>query len=83
MMRHCRQHTLACRHGWGRWTSNFNFLTTHLWKCLNGCSDRPLPRVSKEVLLKSVAQEISTCVMSCFQIPLSICQKMRQPISNF
>ncbi|VAI29049.1 unnamed protein product [Triticum turgidum subsp. durum] len=64
-------------------TSNFNFLPGRIWKRLNGCSDRPLSRAGKEVLLKSVAQAIPTYVMSCFQIPLSICEKMRQPISNF
>jgi hypothetical protein len=64
-------------------TSNFNFLTGRLWKHLNGWSDRPLSRVGKEVLLKSVAQSIPTYVMSCFQIPLTICEKMRKPLSNF
>lgn len=64
-------------------TSNFNFLTGRLWKRLNGWNDRPLSRAGKEVLLKSVAQAIPTYVMSCFQIPASICENMRRPISNF
>jgi hypothetical protein len=62
--------------------SNFNFLTGRLWKHLNGWSDRPLSRAGKETLLKSVAQAIPTYVMSCFQIPLSICERMRKAISN-
>ena len=64
-------------------TGSFNFLTGRLWKKLNGWNDRPISRVGKEVLLKSVAQAIPTYVMSCFQIPSTICNNMRKPISNF
>jgi hypothetical protein len=64
-------------------TSNFNFLTGRLWKRLNGCTDRPLSRAGKEIFLKSVAQAIPTYVMSCFRIPISICEKLQRPISNF
>lgn len=68
----------------GRSPSNsFNFLTGRLWKQLNGWSDRPLSRAGKEVLLKAVAQAIPTYVMSCFQIPVGVCEKLRKPISNF
>lgn len=64
-------------------TSSFNFLTGRLWKRLNDCSDTPLSRSGKEVLLKSVVQAIPTYVMSCFQIPAMVCENMRIPISNF
>ena len=63
--------------------SSFNFLTGRLWKRLNGCSDTPLSRSGKEVLLKSVVQAIPTYLMSCFQIPAMVCDNMRRPISNF
>jgi hypothetical protein len=33
--------------------------------------------------LKTVAQAISTFVMSCFEVPIAVCDKMRRPISNF
>lgn len=59
------------------------FLTSRLWKRLNGCRDRPLSRVGKEILVKSVAHAIPTYVMSCFQLPVGVCEKMRRPISNF
>lgn len=64
-------------------TSSFNFLTGRLWKHINGWSDKPVSRAGKEVLLKSVAQAIPTYVMGCFQIPVTICERMRCPISNF
>jgi hypothetical protein len=61
----------------------FKFLTGRLWKRLNGCSDRPLSRAGKEVMVKSVAQAIPTYVMSCFQLPMGVFENMRRPISNF
>jgi hypothetical protein len=64
-------------------SSNFNYLTSRIWKRINGCSDRPLSRAGKEVFLKSVAQAIPTYVMSCFQLPSNICDNIRKPIANF
>ena len=64
-------------------TNSFSFLTGRLWKKLNGWSDRPLSRAGKEILLKSVAQAMPTYVMSCFQLPIGVCEKMKRPISNF
>jgi hypothetical protein len=63
--------------------NNFNYLTGRLWKRLNGVSDKPLSRAGKEVFLKAVAQAIPTYVMSCFQIPMAVCEKLTKPISNF
>jgi hypothetical protein len=61
----------------------FKFLTGRLWKRLNGCSDRPLSRPRKEVMVRSVAQAIPTYVMSCFPLPIGVCENLRRPISNF
>ena len=41
-----------------------------------------MSRAGKEVLLKSVAQAIPVYVMSCFQLPDAICEKMRTIVSN-
>jgi hypothetical protein len=45
--------------------------------------DRPLSRSGKEVFLKAVAQAIPTYVMSYFHIPIAVCEKLTNPISNF
>jgi hypothetical protein len=60
----------------------FNFISESMWKRVQGWSDKPLSRAGKEVMLKSVAQAIPTYVMSCFQLPVGICEKMRSTISN-
>lgn len=54
-----------------------------VWKRVQGWSDRPLSRAGKEVLIKSVAQAIPTYIMSCFQLPDGICEKMRAIVSNY
>jgi hypothetical protein len=41
-----------------------------------------MSRAGKGVFLKSVIQAIPSYVMSCFQIPISTCDKMRASISN-
>jgi hypothetical protein len=63
-------------------TVTFNFLLDMIWKRLNGVVDRPLSRAGKEVFLKSVIQAIPTYAMSCFQIPITNCDKMRSTIAN-
>jgi hypothetical protein len=55
--------------------SVFRFLYDRMWKRINGCSDRPMSRAGKEVFLKSFIQAIPSYVMSCFQLPLTTCDK--------
>jgi len=62
--------------------SVFNFIIENMWKRVQAWSDRSLSRAGKEILLKSVAQSIPNYVMSCFQLPNGICDKMRAIISN-
>jgi hypothetical protein len=60
----------------------FSFLHDRMWKRIRGWSDRPLSRAGKEIMLKSVIQAIPIYVMSCFRLPVSICDKMRSTILN-
>lgn len=67
----------------GRATTNsFSFLSDRMWKRINGCSDRPMSRAGKEIFLKAVVQAIPNFVMSCFQLPVSICEQMKNTIAN-
>lgn len=63
-------------------TNTFKFLPNRVWKRVNSWTDRPLSRAGKEIMLKSVAQAIPTYVMSCFRIPVSICESMKSCIAD-
>jgi hypothetical protein len=63
-------------------TATFNFLYGMIWKRINGVSDRPMSRAGKETFLKAVIQAIPTYIMSCFQIPVTNCDKIRAVIAN-
>jgi hypothetical protein len=63
-------------------TATFNFLYEMIWKRINGVSDRPLSRAGKENFLKAVIQAIPTYVMSCFQVPVANCDKMRSTVAT-
>jgi hypothetical protein len=41
-----------------------------------------MSRAGKEIKLKSVTQSIPNHVMSCFQIPIGICNKMKHSVAN-
>jgi hypothetical protein len=74
---------MATRNQYGRSpTATFNFLYDMIWKRINGVTDRPMSRAGKEAFLKAVIQAIPTFVMSCFQIPIANCDKMRAAIAN-
>lgn len=67
----------------GRFPSNsFKYLLDKIWKRVNAWSDRPMSRAGKEVMLKAVIQVIPTYTMSCFQIPVAICDSIRKIIAD-
>jgi hypothetical protein len=62
--------------------SSFKFMAERVWRCATSCSGRPLSRTGKEVWLKSVVQAILNNIMRCFQVSLSICDKMKGSIAD-
>jgi hypothetical protein len=60
----------------------FKFLTDRVWRSATSNSGRPLSRARKQVWLKSVVQAIPNYIMSCFQVPVSTCDKMVGSIAD-
>ncbi|XP_057419184.1 uncharacterized mitochondrial protein AtMg00310-like [Lotus japonicus] len=61
----------------------FERVQERMWKKLKGWKEQTLSRAGKEVLLKSVAQAIPTYIMSCFRLPVGVCQKMETMCAKF
>ena len=61
--------------GWAKYHT-FSYLKDQIWKKLQGWKGMLLSRVGKEILIKAVAQSISTYTMSVFQLPLKLCDEL-------
>ncbi|XP_050207367.1 uncharacterized protein LOC126656793 [Mercurialis annua] len=61
----------------------FSFLRDILHKWIAGWKERFLSKVGREALIKSVAQSISTYIMSCFALPISFCNEMQSSTARF
>jgi hypothetical protein len=63
-------------------TGSFKPILDRAWKHMNGWSDRPMSRSAKETLLKAIIQAILIYIMSCFLLPISICDSLRKAIAD-
>ncbi|XP_056864246.1 uncharacterized protein LOC130511334 [Raphanus sativus] len=61
----------------------FSFVQDRMNGRINSWSGRLLSKGGKEVQIKSVAQAIPTYVMSCYQLPLEICNKLSAAVARF
>lgn len=61
----------------------FNSLKHRLWNKLKGWSSKCLSKAGKAVLLRNVAQAVSTYAMSCFMLPKSLCKELGRMMNSF
>ena len=54
----------------------FSYLKDKVWKKIQGWKGKLLSRAGKEVLIKAVAQFISTYTMGVFQLPVKLCNEL-------
>ena len=54
--------------------ASFNYIKDRFWGKLQGLKEKLLSQAGKEVLLKAVVQAILTFAMSCFRLPVGLCQ---------
>lgn len=62
---------------------SFSSIRERISKKLKGWKERLMSRACKEILIKAVAQSITTYAMSCFLLPESFCQEVTRIIRNF
>ena len=60
-----------------------NYIKDRVWGKLQGWKEKILSQASKEVLLKVVVQVIPTFAMSCFRLPIGLCQDIEMLIRKF
>ncbi|KAL9662663.1 hypothetical protein QQ045_027496 [Rhodiola kirilowii] len=61
----------------------FSFIENKIWKKVNGWKEKLLSSTGKEVLIKSVIQAIPINAMSCFKLPLTLCDKLFSIVSKY
>ena len=59
------------------------FIKERVWAKLQGWKEQLLPQAGREVLLKTVVQAIPTFSMSCFKLPVTLCNDIEQLIRKF
>ena len=62
---------------------SFEYLPTRVKGAIGSWSGREASCAGREILLKMVAQAISTYSMSCWKLPVETCDKMRAAIANY
>ena len=62
---------------------SLNYIKERVWGKLQGWKEKLFPQAGREVLLKAVVQAIQTFVMSCFKLPVGLCNDIEAMIRKF
>ena len=62
--------------------ASLNYIKDRVWGKLQGWKEKLLSQAGKEVLLK-VVQAILTFAISCFRLPIGLCQDIEMLIRKF
>lgn len=62
---------------------DFQFLMDRVWNKLKGWKEKSLSFEGRGILIRAVAQAISTYIMSCFLLPKGLCDKIEKAVCAF
>ena len=62
---------------------SFTHIKQQIWMKLHGWESKLLSQVGSEILIKVVAQALPTYTMSCFKLPLTLCNEIEALIRKF
>ena len=63
--------------------ASLNFIKERVWAKLQGWKEQLLSQAGREILLKAVVQAIPAYAMSCFKLPISLCNDIEALIRKF
>ena len=63
--------------------ASFEYIKERVWKKLQGWGEKLLSQAGREVLIKVVVQAILTYTMSCFKLPVGLCNEIEGLIRKF
>ena len=63
--------------------ASFDYIKERVWRTLQGWKEKLLSQARREVLIKAVVQAIPTFTMSCFKLPMGLCDEIEKLIRKF
>ena len=63
--------------------ASLNYIKERVWGKLQGWKVKLFSQAGREVLLKAVVQAIQTFAMSCFKLPVGLCNDIEAMIRKF
>lgn len=63
--------------------ASLRFIKERVWTKLQGWKEQLLSQAGREIFLKAVVQAIPTFAMSCFKVPITLCNDIEQLIRKF
>ena len=63
--------------------ASLNYIKERVWTKLQGWKEKLLSQAGREVLLKAVVQAIPNFAMSCFMLPVGLCNDIEMLIQKF
>ena len=59
------------------------YIKERVWNKIQGWREKLLSQAGREILLKAVVQAIPSFAMSCFKLPLSLCNEIEAMVRKF
>ena len=63
--------------------ASFDYIKERVWRKLQGWESKLLSPTNREVLIKSIIQVIPTYAMSCFKLPIGLCDDIKAMIRRY
>uniref|UniRef100_A0A2N9HDU2 Reverse transcriptase domain-containing protein n=1 Tax=Fagus sylvatica TaxID=28930 RepID=A0A2N9HDU2_FAGSY len=62
---------------------SFSHIKERVWSKIKGWKGQILSQAGREIMIKAVAQAVPTYAMSCFRLPIRLCQEIEAMIRKF